>query len=567
MAKFVRIMGDDPGDTADVTSGRLNTDTEFTGTITVGEVRGTVADGVAPDANPVLVAGYDGTLTQTILTDSTGASIVVGAGADGVAVVGNPVLIAGEGPNFTQTIQTDVSGRLMSVGAVATGVPVDGNPVRIAGSDTSDTRDIITDTTGRLMTVGAVADGIAVAGNPVLIGGQDGTLAQSALTDSSGRFDITSTVSGGMPVDTELPAAAALADGMTNPTTPLIGSTLLVFNSTTWDRVLEGNVAGSVLTDVSDDAARLLGVVDSITNTITVDSELTAAAALADGMTNPTTALVGSNLMVFNSTTWDRVLEGNVAGSVLVDMSDDATRDLGLVTVDGTVTADNVSGTAAEGAGVSGNPVTISGWDGASVRTLLTGVDGRLSTNMTQMNGAVLQAAAVPGDAATDAIIVQTTLGRGMVYNRTAGDWDRLNSVEAGAGLTTGLLAQGAYEYDGTNWEPKAQVIANDNTQFTTAAGATATGTAIDTFGAHPYSMINVVSSHDGNPTITIEGSPDNTNFVTLATRVAAADGTFVDTIDIPIRYIRSNCTVNAGAATVVVSYLQVPPSGADAWL
>lgn len=37
-------------------------------------------------------------------------------------------------------------------------------------------------------------------------------------------------------VDTELPAAAALADGAANPTTPLVGATGLRYNGSTWDR-------------------------------------------------------------------------------------------------------------------------------------------------------------------------------------------------------------------------------------------------------------------------------------------------------------------------------------------
>jgi hypothetical protein len=37
-------------------------------------------------------------------------------------------------------------------------------------------------------------------------------------------------------VDTELPAAAALADAAANPTTPMAGAAGLLFNSTTWDR-------------------------------------------------------------------------------------------------------------------------------------------------------------------------------------------------------------------------------------------------------------------------------------------------------------------------------------------
>lgn len=43
--------------------------------------------------------------------------------------------------------------------------------------------------------------------------------------------------------DTEFPAAAALGDAASNPTTPLIGSCVEVFNGTTWDRI-RTNAAG-----------------------------------------------------------------------------------------------------------------------------------------------------------------------------------------------------------------------------------------------------------------------------------------------------------------------------------
>lgn len=49
---------------------------------------------------------------------------------------------------------------------------------------------------------------------------------------------------GGTPVvDTELPAAAALTDGAATPTTPIVGSGELVYNSSTWDRRRSANAA------------------------------------------------------------------------------------------------------------------------------------------------------------------------------------------------------------------------------------------------------------------------------------------------------------------------------------
>jgi len=55
-------------------------------------------------------------------------------------------------------------------------------------------------------------------------------------TDSTGALRTTGGGGGGT-VDTELPAAAALSDAASNPTTPLVGACLLYWNGASWDRV------------------------------------------------------------------------------------------------------------------------------------------------------------------------------------------------------------------------------------------------------------------------------------------------------------------------------------------
>lgn len=85
-------------------------------------------------------------------------------------------------------------------------------------------------------------------------------------------------------VDTELPDAAVLADNTANPTTPLVGACLMIWDGATWDRAPGTSAAG-----------------------LLVDTELPAAAALADDMANPTTPLLGSCLMGYDGATWDRV--------------------------------------------------------------------------------------------------------------------------------------------------------------------------------------------------------------------------------------------------------------------
>lgn len=79
-------------------------------------IEGEVADGASlSGVNPVLVAGQDGTLVQSLLTDSTGRQVVVGAAADGAAVAGNPVLVAGQDGTNAQSWLMDSTG----VGGVA----------------------------------------------------------------------------------------------------------------------------------------------------------------------------------------------------------------------------------------------------------------------------------------------------------------------------------------------------------------------------------------------------------------------------------------------------------------
>lgn len=69
------------------------------------------------------------------------------------------------------------------------------------------------------------------SGNPIPV---SGTVAFSNTSINVGNFPATQTV------DTELPAAAAIADTTANPTTTSVGAFNLGFNGTTWDRLRAG---------------------------------------------------------------------------------------------------------------------------------------------------------------------------------------------------------------------------------------------------------------------------------------------------------------------------------------
>lgn len=78
----------------------------------------------------------------------------------------------------------------------------------------------------------SVADGGALPAKGLQIGGTDGSVFQVLSVDSAGRPNVN--INGA--VDTELPAAAALADGAANPTAPAVGAFGLLWNGATWDR-------------------------------------------------------------------------------------------------------------------------------------------------------------------------------------------------------------------------------------------------------------------------------------------------------------------------------------------
>ena len=194
--------------------------------------------------------------------------------------------------------------------------------------------------------------------------------------------DGTVSVSGTVTVDTELPAAGALADNDANPTTSRIGANLLLWDGATWDRG-PGNSADGALVN--------LGANNDVTvaGTVTVDSELPPAAALADTTANPTTPSVGTLPHVFNGTTWDRA-RGDITNGLDVDV----TRVTGTVTVDSelpvaaALSADNVANPTAPAVGSFGHYFDGTNWD----RTRGDSTDGLL-VNL-GVNNDVIQATA-----------------------------------------------------------------------------------------------------------------------------------------------------------------------------
>jgi hypothetical protein len=128
----------------------------------------------------------------------------------------------------------------------------------------------------------------------------------SGTVTATGPLTDTQLRASAVPVDTELPAAAALADGAANPTTPTSGSAGLLWNGTTWDRAKGDatngafvNVKTSVLPTGASTSAKqpALGTAGAASaDVLSVQGVASMTALKVDGsaVTQPVSAAVGS---------------------------------------------------------------------------------------------------------------------------------------------------------------------------------------------------------------------------------------------------------------------------------
>lgn len=142
-------------------------------------VVGPTANGAAPSTNPVLISGYDGTLTRTIMTDTggnlrIGNNVLVNGAGD---AVGNPIgKVAGwDGANM-RTIRTDVLGAVQIAGGVSSTYNISAATVVKATKGTLMRVSVITAGT----TAGTVND-VATTGGAA-VGNQIGTIPDTVGT-------------------------------------------------------------------------------------------------------------------------------------------------------------------------------------------------------------------------------------------------------------------------------------------------------------------------------------------------------------------------------------------------
>lgn len=398
-----------------------------------------------PTTNRLLVnATITGTVTTTAGTEYTEGDI--DATITGGAIMWEDAADTLRAVSAAKPLPVELKTGTASIGTLAANSGVDIGDVTInnaAGASAVNIQD-----GGNIITVdGTVAatqSGTWVLGANSGVDIGDVTINNAAgasavnIQDGGNSITIDGTVSVSGAVDTELPAAAALADGASaTPTTPTVGVIALLMNATTVDRqravvnALDStgtgiaavgivgqldDVAASAVTenqfatvritslralhvqaqansgvDIGDvtinnaSGASAVNIQDggntitvdgtvAISGTVTVDSELAAAAALSDNFANPTTSVVGAMLMAWDGTTWDRVTNGGgvEATALRVTIANDSTGVLsvddnaGSLTVDGTVAVSSITtsvtpGTAAANLGKAEDAVHTTG--------------------------------------------------------------------------------------------------------------------------------------------------------------------------------------------------------------
>lgn len=222
-------------------------------------------------------------------------------------------------------------------------------------------------------TYGTKAPGTAAA-NAELVGGVY-TAAGVTLTNgqqaalqlnSAGALVTAATFSGA--VDTELPAAAALADATANPTVPGVGAFLMGWNGTTWDRFRPSSDKTEEVAESGGDTGPLiLGVRrDTPASSSTATSRfstfnLSALGAVYTGTIDPCSYLSKSYQPINISTATTTVLVAASASNKLYVCDIDvgptsAAQNFALV-------EDATAACASPDAGISGGTTAGSGWN------------------------------------------------------------------------------------------------------------------------------------------------------------------------------------------------------------
>lgn len=411
----------------------------------------TAADGLLVNLganNDVTVTGTV-SVTEPVSVDDNGGSLTVDNAA--LAVVGGGT----EATALRVTVASDSTG-VVSVDDNGGSLTVDGT-VAVSGTVTVDTE---------LPAAASLTDNFAnptAPGVGAFVMGWDGatwdrmpgnsTDGQLVNLGANNDVTVTGSVSVTGSVDTELPAAAALADNTANPTVPAVGSFLMGYDGTNWDRVRADG--GSVFIQ---DGGNSITVDGTVGVSGSVDTELPAAASLADNASNPTAPAVGAFGMVWDGATWDRAA-GNSTDGALVNLG--ANND---VTVTGTVTANQgtansspweVMGDVAQDSPITGNPLP-TGLRASDAEPTAMSLDGdsvyawgdRSGRFVTTQKASTTSVASVAGSATSVTLIASNTgrLGATIYNDSTAILYLKLGATASTSSFTAKLFQDGYYE-------------------------------------------------------------------------------------------------------------------------
>lgn len=147
----------------------------------------------------------------------------------------------------------------------------------------------------------------------------DSGAVTATVTDGAGALNVI-VDSGTVTADTEMPAAAALADNTANPTLPAVAAYSMCYDGSTWDRCTGAGadtelpsaaaLADNTANPTAPGVAAFLMCYDGATwdrcSGTSSDTEMPAAAALADNTSNPTVPGVAAFNMCWDGSTWDR---------------------------------------------------------------------------------------------------------------------------------------------------------------------------------------------------------------------------------------------------------------------
>jgi hypothetical protein len=382
---------------------------------------------VSADADGLLVnlgANNDITVTGTVAVTDNASTLSVDDG-------GSTISVDDGGASLT------VDGTVAVSGTVTVDLGVNNDVTVTSGAVTADTE---------LPTAAALADNAANPTTPtvgaagLLYDGSTwdrapGTAADGALVNLGSNNDVTVTgtvtvdgsgvtqpvsgtvtiqdggntitVDGSVTADTELPTAAALADNAANPTAPMVGANLMLFDGSTWDRARTG----------VGDAASSLGLVQNLG-------------------------------MLWNGSTHDR-MPGSAADGALVNLG--ANND---VTVTGTVTANLAAGTNNIGdvdiASIAAGDNNIGNVDVVTLPSIPAGTnnigDVDVLTLPGSLTGKAEDAAASSADVGVPVLVVRRDAASSGVD--TDGDYAMLNVDSSGALRVTGGGGGTQYQVD-----------------------------------------------------------------------------------------------------------------------